>query len=413
MLRRITWGAILCGAASGCVFDKTIEGTVTAHVIDGDRAPVAGIPVFFNDPDGSVVAETVTGADGTAAEHVAPGGSVSVAFDYGGFTDLETWFGAVDGDHVWFLHDFGPVTVDVEVTLPGAFAGADAYYVSSGCNEAFVETAGDPGVIVLAMNGECVTDPLTITAIAVGPAGVEQPLAFGIIGDAGNPADTPLAVSVDTWRTDFEAVALSLSSIPAGAAFAGGRTAPIRDGWRVLPSWRDVVADPVDSATIPLARAPGFGDSQAVTAWAYFADESEQVIVRNDPGASTTPAIDFAEALPRITGVSADRTEPERPVISWTTGDVSGADEIYVVIGWADGFWWLRGPPDTAAPFRPPMVPLSLAGYQPPSDWDSLFLRFDDLSYVGDADARRNHDWIPGTDPSGAWTVRASFAWGN
>src|SRR4051812_11718103 len=53
---------------------------VTVRDVIGNGAPAPNIPVVFIDPDGTVVADIVSDADGRATANVLPGASVSAVY---------------------------------------------------------------------------------------------------------------------------------------------------------------------------------------------------------------------------------------------------------------------------------------------------------------------------------------------
>ncbi len=304
---------------SACRSDDTGPATVT--VLAG--GPVEGVEVLFHDPDGSVRSRVFTGADGEATAVVAPGALATVAWftrfppPQGGYT-LETVAELNPGEAVVVGSSRLPVpTGQVDVTLPGTYAGAAGYRVDIGCNYVAVSAADAPvSVLVRSPCGSTVS----AVAVAIAPGG--SALAFSTATDvplSGAPPALAGSIALPAWRTDFGELDLAASNAPAGASMLYSTLAQRRNGvW--FPLWADAVpVVPGGSAALVLPFVGGLGDSAQLevsllygTAGAY---DGSGLWSGNDVDLSSPRSLDLAAVLP-----SSRRAGPRLgPTRRWTS----------------------------------------------------------------------------------------------
>jgi hypothetical protein len=127
-----------CGADASHPTDAAIDSAPDAPIDAGGEPvtvavssgglPVAGVAVYFQNADGTLVARVVTDAMGEAAQQMAPGGSVTALDAYRGqgtTHDLHTWMSVKQGDHL-VLAQAGTRSETVAFTAPKA-ATASVY----------------------------------------------------------------------------------------------------------------------------------------------------------------------------------------------------------------------------------------------------------------------------------------------
>lgn len=122
------------GAPDSSVDAAVLPVTLTATY---NGQPVAGVHVYFQNADSSVVLATTTDASGAASAVMQPGGYVTAINPYGaqGQDDLETFAGVKPGDHLLLQRALVPessITVNVQAPSDGALN----HTVYSPCNNA-------------------------------------------------------------------------------------------------------------------------------------------------------------------------------------------------------------------------------------------------------------------------------------
>ena len=121
------------GATDSPVADAAPNPVTLAAVYNG--TPVAGVKVYFQNADSSLVLATTTDATGTASAVMQPGGYVTAVNPYalGGTDQLDTFAGVKPGDHLVLKAATGSdVGITMNVTAPSD--GLLNYNVYSPCN---------------------------------------------------------------------------------------------------------------------------------------------------------------------------------------------------------------------------------------------------------------------------------------
>jgi hypothetical protein len=140
-----------CGEVSSTIVDAaSIDGQTTDGGTDLDAAsatavqltvrtangPVrAGVPVYFQNADSTVVAMHLTGVDGIASQVMAPGGSVTALIEgsiVGNIDSVHTYSGVKPGDHLQLAVNPPFIGIAVDVTFP-SLNSYTHYRVDTGC----------------------------------------------------------------------------------------------------------------------------------------------------------------------------------------------------------------------------------------------------------------------------------------
>lgn len=122
--------------------DAPETGLVTITVYDATHVPAPGVPVVFQDPDGSVVSEASTDAQGMASATMEAGGSVTC---HGGpaANTLYTFTAVKPGDQLLVGTAGPPATFQVSFKLP-AVANAYEYSVQTRCGSGGAGSGANP-----------------------------------------------------------------------------------------------------------------------------------------------------------------------------------------------------------------------------------------------------------------------------
>lgn len=374
---------------------------MTVHVIDGDGAAASGVPVLVHDEDGNFRSQTETDADGLATTSIPDGGMASVAFDYGGYFGLETFVGVESGDDLWFMRERGPIAVTYEVTFAEGVPGATEYGVSAGCVSDTV--TGTSGTLSLLVPIDCVTP--AIGAFAYGTAGMGQPIAFAVVTPSSTSGAVP--VVIDTWRTDWQDVAFTLNGIAPSSTdvVSAGLGIYVDRRHLALPSWSDAAVPDSSSEAFTMRRPPSLGIAQYERATAFFPGGSVSES-RRSSSFSSPVAMDLSNLLPRVTSVSVDWSDPQRPIVDWSTEAAIDADVLEFYADWADGYWWIRAPVELEGPVLAPELPGSFADWVPDTNAD-LGIEYEELDYLDGYGSLRNRNWIEDLPPE-SWVYRRS-----
>ncbi len=253
-------------------------GAVTLTVTQGGM-PAAGVTVYFQNADSTLVLAVGTDANGTAGAVVQPGGYVTVVepHDGTGFDNLSTFAQIQPGDA---LHlDIKPVTppssTELRLVVPAA-VGADSYQVYSSCGQ-FALDASATSQIEL---GECSTD-FDVIVLALGGGSV-----IGGLYAPSVPLDTP-TVTVDgsyapmvtssigytdvpsqiQWVNTYQAIMTSRGRLFDGTTGAP-RTGTTIDGALTMPATTGTIGLTVTDG-VPIASGL---DEQLVYDWAPWTD---------------------------------------------------------------------------------------------------------------------------------------------
>lgn len=369
------------------------EPLTTVFVTQRDGSPADGVNVVAHDPDGLLVDEGATGADGSAQVHVPVGGGVTVAWitEEVGVSTLgrvrlaRSVLGLQSPEEVRFVLNrrgvvqyAAPVTLQIAGTIPD---GAAAVLVSATCGSLFqpagVEDNFSAVVELLACPGENKMD-VVVTAYDASQSAISQAKYLNLSAVGGT------SVNILSQAAHFEPLDAGMFQIsgPAGYESISVSTSSLTAEGLVRSTGLNAVA----SGSIVDAVDPAPGDSYSVVQ----ALDYEGYVRFHQQAASALPMGGGFDALPldAITLPSADVTSAARPTISWTVeGSGELGDGVMVTYDWSLtepdtsrslGRWRLFLPPDRTS-VTLPELPEALQAHRPTAEDTSLVVsRLDD-----------------------------------
>ena len=377
------------GAPDSPVDAATLPVTLTATY---NGQPVAGVHVYFQNADSSVVLATTTDASGTASAVMYAGGYVTAINPYGaqGQDDLETFAGVKPGDHLLLRRALVPDTaITVNVSAPDE--GVPGYSVYSPCNNA----------------GATLAPPAVLLATAVPVSGQIS------LSNCGSATDF-LVVASDGTPTDYLYAANVAVADQGSADLTAGTYAPLTTRtltYTNLPSAQSLSIEndvldplgliyiagtetPVDqpNATVAIPEFPGESDllqttfnnqtysQQVLFDWGHlgaaFSTDVGARALQNFTGSPTFDAATHAGSIPLDTaaGGAADFS------LFFMTVSRTSAQRT-----WS---WTIAAP--YAATVTLPTLPTDVFDYN-----------------VGSADSAGVNGWVNGKVPGGYDAVRA------
>ena len=213
------------GADAGAPGPVTIE----FHDLFGGAGPVEDMTILFYGPDGALVTEVTTDAEGRATAEVAPGSSAVLLIPPLVVTGAFQRFTAAvldlqPGDEIVFAEepDSGDSLGSMTIEFPAQGAATD-YYVTTGCG---YSSTGEVLSATVYFEEECVQDgQVDIVVVARNSAG--EPIGF--LRGGGDFTDGATLTLAGAYATDM--IGVSLAEQPAsvdeiivqGAPVAGGR----------------------------------------------------------------------------------------------------------------------------------------------------------------------------------------------
>jgi hypothetical protein len=337
---------------------------VTVNVI-GAAGPKSGVLVVFHDATGAVLESKETGADGKATSTGAIPAMASALIAGGTNRDIMTWTGVEPGDELLYRdpHDF-PLIGMFDVTLPpfslDVGASPTSYTAYTGDCGNFSESL----TLSYALNADCLNARNAVLGSAsdafgnrLGYSTKKGQLASadgGAVAIATDPWAAPANVDVTIANAPAPFSQLTLTQIADGAGFRSDYDREITNGsaFKVALGFADAL------------QANAFANNNQSGSWRGIAK-------RVSP--SSAIALDFATALPELTGSNLVATDARRPVITWTAaGSTAGADGGIVRVRFlgpedANYEWTIVVPPGQTSVTAPAM-PNSAASFLPDAD---------------------------------------------
>ncbi len=416
--------AIAAVILSACPENRSGPATVT--VLDG--TPVEGVQVVFHNPDGSVHARAVTGADGKATAVVVPGAMATVARSFpGGFFlnsyALITVAGLEPGDDV-VASSATPTVVqmgEVTVTLPGAYPGAIGYRLDIGCNVVRIYSQPADVPVTIPVLSPC---GATISALAVA-FDSRGDIAYSAAADvtlSGTPPALTGSIALPAWRTDFGSLAFTVHNVPAGEYFRDGELQLRRNGVRFVESTPVGTTAPAEPTTLTLPFALGLGGSARLRAYYYrysaypsgWGLDGVETWIANDIDPFMPLSLDLASLPPRLSAPIMSGT-PGAPAVSWTSeGTDPSLDAQFLEVVWTDTSWhqWNVMLPPESTSFAFPQLPADLSAWLPPQGIEpTASIEAVDVSTVAGYAAFKvaySTSFPQALPENGAYTVRAT-----
>lgn len=348
-----------------------ITGPVTVR-FEANGQPYPGTAVF-HDPSGAVTA-VVSSTTGIAQSVVVAGSMITVpAFVFTGkgppLQELRTVVGVVPGEEYLvtpFFSEGGPATQlgDLEVTLPGIYAGAANYSYEYGCGISYFIDPLTPELVPL--DDVCTgssTTTVGVLAVAHDQAGL--PVAYTFLENVAVVAGGVTQVNLPTWQTTFVDLSVTVSNPPPNSLdvsiqrhlrYQSRRFAAISTGidlsgappwiapWTVAPFGQGTVT----GVSLPRYDVPGQSYQ--------FSHEVGLAPLTVDLGTLLLPA--------ETSSVTLDPLVPERPTFGWIMS--TPVDAYILELSYDDpGVAWSILVPPGLTSFRAPELPVELEFLEP------------------------------------------------
>ncbi|MBT8492432.1 MAG: hypothetical protein KJO07_05195 [Deltaproteobacteria bacterium] len=345
---------LACGDDDGDTGNRP-DGAPSADANTTDAAPATaacgidlpdGAPgvftVVFSDPDGATLAEVSSDAEGLATyDDCGEDTTVTVAFQApgGSVSDYNLWVytGVQPGTTILFPQGDSPeLTASATVTLATpAPAPSNGYTAFTGCYE-----NGEPAVVgsettLGSQTAGCGGNDQTNLDVLV-VADQNGAIAGFDYGTATVDATVTAFGTLDGWE-DPTSASVEITNVPSTVVAVDLSVGHLRDGIQLYDN--DVspaVAPGTVSGTVDDLPPAGFADQIANGAFAVF-EQGGAVGLRRVVAPATSLSLDFADFLPRLSGILLSSPEPSRPRVTWAAdGDLSPADLGFVYYQWTD-----------------------------------------------------------------------------
>jgi hypothetical protein len=355
--------------------DAIPEGPVTVTVTS-EGAPIMGIDIVFNNPDGTVNGVEQTGSTGQASRDLQIGGSASIVVETpGGMVGIT--FAAVEpGDNLEFEFEEAPPTDagDFLATYPGVAATATSYEVSLGCTTV---GGGTPVPVGGDITSDCLGSDNNIDAFAAAYDADGDLVGYDHLKDVAVVAGGTTNLVFDAWQTAGSPFTLTFTNTPAGVPGAGMETSWLVDG--VAFSGLGGGGGPPTAGTMTVQSAYPAGNFVEQMRYTVFyqmgaaATDGFGVIAAGQPDAPATATHDLgALSLPGISAAAASATDGRVALAFTPASSLASADGGLVLLSWADvtpgtvtDQWFVLVPPDLPATWELPEMPEDVAGFIP------------------------------------------------
>jgi hypothetical protein len=399
--------------------DSEVITTATLTVF-ADGTPIPNIDVVWSNPDGTVLAEDVTGADGSASHDVVSGSAVTLAVTIGApglrFAGRSltgggpqrfaaTWLAIEPGDElVWnFGSAPGSPLTDLDVTLPGAQTDADRYRVAVGC--VATEFADPEAEIGGTIPDLCLGSDDLIDVVALAYDDDAGGAVVGYTYDTDVAVDDTTSVVLGAWQTALTAHTITLTDAPAdipGAGFEGHFRVDGLDYLGVSGGGGRAG----DTITMVGGHLGGgiVESSQRVIFMprgTEKAPEGLSIIIAGDAGAPASSTHDLSQLLPTIIDASIANAAGQLE-LGWTSaGSFAGADGALMLASWSDSAdgslhqRFVMAPPGASNPVLLPELPEALAGFRPSAtaSFELPTLIFVEADFFDGYDVFRERGW--------------------
>lgn len=337
-------------------------------------AAVANVAVLFHDATGAVTSQAKTDATGVTSAETAPAMATIAVPRPDGSGALLTYLGLVEGD---------VLNVEVAPTLVGEPPQVGTFSVT------FTNAAPNATLHEVQVNGRCFGStgptPTQPIVVSLSQACLKQPNNV-LLATAFDDGDVPLQFTFKRGEPSpamnaNRDVLLPIWAAPATIAVTATNTGPeaaisgevtqISDGAPVV-----VGQNPTGDflgAGASFRYANGFAEALQVKVRSELDSSTQLVLRRAAPSDKAT--VDFATALPRLTGLTA--TGATRPDVTVTSaGSLASSDGGFVSLRWSkltggenfiDFSWSFVLPPATTS-FKAPALPAELAALAPPAE---------------------------------------------
>jgi hypothetical protein len=303
---------------------------------------------------------------------------VTILRDTQAGVDLSTVVGTEPGDVIVLGTPVPTIepTVQVRVSYPGPYTGADGYFTNLGCSGDF-GVVNPMSIVTRDLSTRCLGDDNDFSGLSVARQG-STPLAFSGVKNVPRVSGAPTPLSIPAW-TPPESVTIDFGNLTSEvtdtqfdvrAALDGlvlqtfiGQASPVTvpsrtlvDGWYVRATASSIVGS--DSRT-----------------WAW-----RQILPASIPSPLT---LDFANFGPRYDPLDVDATDAIRPTLTWTSSaPTTTLGAVVVRAVWQDlstqpnsyHAWTIVLPPGTTSTVVP-SLPASATLYRPSATADYTILQ--------------------------------------
>jgi len=396
----------------------------------GGPINLAGIPVFFNNADGSLIGTEYTDVKGAVSrQDCGRDTTVSVLLEgFWGLGTLFTYAGVNPGDTVYLFGEYDDngsdwpyanvnVSFDQDVSgLPGV-TSVDETDVTIGCNGSGDEglpsyllmndisncslgqTPGDIDVLSWLYDNGQVQGYSFLKDVPLSTGTSMTPANNAVTMPPWTPGNLDNAYLVINTPHDVEYMEYGISHLTDGLNFAGDGD---DDGWNVVGG---DFAPPVLSMVFR-GLPDGFGETSDFGAWMELPDHNyfypEKGVYQGSPFARTV-TLDLSDVLPSVAALVLSGVGTSRPIVNWVTDADMDADigvfysQFYLGFGWVN--WFVMTPHVNDGSFVMPVLPAEIA--------EGLSEAYPSNSYGSDAsfyDASwleyRDFVGAPGFDPT-------------
>lgn len=353
--------------------DAAVAGTATITVQAGAANPIGGVDVVWFDSAGAVLDHEATNITGKASHEILPGSAVTLAIMAGPTRFTVTYLDIKPGDDlVWdFGGGGGGAVSDLEIDLPGTFAGATRYEINWGCGSA---NTNNPNTTITgnAIQASCLGSDNNIDGVAVAYQG-DTPVAYDHVTGVAVSSGGTTTMTFDAWQTATDPLDVTLTNLPADVMGAGLDTNIRIDGLDFPgPSGGGAVSN--GSVTINTGYYQGF-PSDPVQYTAFLGrgtvqnPEGISIVLAQRTGKPAAVTHDLSNLLPTVTNVAA-ATASDQLELSWTaSGSLASADGILLLTSWTDSATnytsYVMAPPGSSSPLLVPKLPEDLASFRP------------------------------------------------
>lgn len=353
--------------------DASLRGTVTVLALSpsGDGSPAAVVPVVFTDPDGTMVAEVMTDAQGMAQADVLPGATVTAVFsNTGGGSGalLGTVMAVNPGDHIQIgFKNNTPINAlgNMTINFP-ALAGATNYLVYNSCTSS--STTGTS--VTVSFNSRCQKDTYDIMVVAEDGSGNVLQVAT-LNGAAFNDGGT---LNVPNNYQGGGTMQFQFDNVPAAITGISASRTNLSQG-RTLFGQPATITITQGTGTGSITRLAG-GDQAQVTAAFQTGSPIIHELFERVPASAATYTLDVtSDVLPVLQAPTYNKSKGR---IDWTAADGgSQADALIAIAQYqrtmptAQNFQWFMVGPGSLTAVTLPTLPDDLASDMPTTG-DSL-----------------------------------------
>ena len=353
--------------------DASLRGTVTVIALSpsGDGSPAAVVPVVFTDPDGTMVAEVTTDAQGVAQADVLPGATVTAVFASSGGGGTGALLGTVmavnPGNHIQIgFKSNTPITSlgSMTINFP-ALAGATNYLVYNGCTSA--STTGSS--VSISFDSRCQRDTYDIMVVA--EDGSSNPLKVATLNSAAFADGGTLTVP-NNYQGGLGQMQFNFTNIPADITNISANRANLSQG-RTLFGQAATITINQGAGTGSVTRLAG-GDKALVTV-AFQSTMLHELFERVAGNAASYNVNVSTDILPVLQQPTYNKNKSQ---IDWTAAATgSSADALIGIVNYqrtmpaAASFQWFIVGPGNLSAVSVPTLPDDLADNMPTTG-DSL-----------------------------------------